>query len=140
MSPRRAQRGKATTKTRNISRKDAKAAKVGKRFVKLSIFRFRNLAYFAPWRESIPVFELFQINAKFARAAQTLNHNSTKTTKFRKKMCVILRVLSRSFVVQILIRCVFSICLLKRSLRQFIPPFSQHPLTQFFTRSRHWRK
>ena len=68
MEDRITQRGKAATETRNTSRKacpepsrrDAKAAKVGKNewdgFVKIINLSVPNLAYFAPWRESIPVF------------------------------------------------------------------------------------
>ena len=37
-----------------------------------------NLAYFAPWRESIPLFEYFNSNGKFAQAAQILKDSSTE--------------------------------------------------------------
>ena len=40
-----------------------------------------NLAYFAPWRESIPLFEYFNSNGKFAQAAQILKDSSAKHTK-----------------------------------------------------------
>ena len=78
---RHGQRGRAATETRNISRKacpeqcrrDAKAAKVTARGLssranardlrKISPFGRNDkeffLAYFAPWRESIPLFEYF---------------------------------------------------------------------------------
>ena len=40
-----------------------------------------NLAYFAPWRESIPLFEYFNSNGKFAQAAQILKDSSTEFTE-----------------------------------------------------------
>ena len=45
-------------------------------FSKISHLSPPNLAYFAPWRESIPLFEYF--NGKFAHAAQTLKDSNIK--------------------------------------------------------------
>ena len=50
----------------------------GEKFSKIIHLFPPNLACFAPWRESIPRVRVFQITGKFARAAQTFKHSSTR--------------------------------------------------------------
>jgi hypothetical protein len=82
---------RAATETRNISRKDAKAAKVGKmnrmvcKIINLSVPKLGVLCALAGVNPRVRV---FQINAKFARAAQNLSHSGTKLTIDNNKIFV----------------------------------------------------
>jgi hypothetical protein len=80
-SPQSSQRGRAATETRNISRKDAKAAKVGKNGEKNSqeYLSFRStLGAFAPWREEFPNPRIFGV---------FLNTESVTTRVGRRIFC-----------------------------------------------------
>jgi len=85
-SPQRHTRLRRNQKSRDISRKDAKAAKKRNNI-------YPNLAFFAPWREKYPNPRCFIYIGKFTQAAKTFKHrqSSQRSENFQFKNSFTLR-------------------------------------------------